>query len=333
MAPRKALSKKEEIEAIPLEKPVTIETADPEDTEVNGAALQPDVAPGALPPPAQTTDKPDKSDDDEVASLRKQLQELQQADANSRAALSQAEAARETDRKRQQEMEAELARSQGEAMQSQYDAILNAIGAATAEAETAERDMANAIAAAEPDKQADAQRRLARAEARLERLEPGKEEFEHRLKALRERKPEPARPAPSDPFEAQIAALPDPAKNWLRGHREYMTDPRKNAKIQAAHWDALDAGHQAYTPGYFETLEEKLGMREPPKKTDENPDVVVSAPVSRDAPSPTTGKPTNTRITLSPDQRQAAKDSGVDEITYAKNLLKLQQLKSQGHYS
>jgi hypothetical protein len=216
---------------------------------------------------------------------------------------------------------------------AQYDAILNAINAAQAEAEAAQRDYTAAVANQEFDKQAEAQRKMARAEARLDRLEEGKEAFEERRKALKDKPVE--RRAPADPFEAQIAALPDPAKVWLRSHRDYMTDQRKNAKIQALHWDVMDEGHEAFSKEYFESLEVHLGLRQKPAKKeddDEKDTPIVSAPVSRDAPSMSSGRPASTRVRLSPAQREAAKMAGVDEITYAKNLLKMEQLKKEGHY-
>ena len=58
----------------------------------------------------------------------------------------------------------------------------------------------------------------------------------------------------------------------------------------------------------------------------------MSAPVSRDAPSLSTGRPTTTRVELTAAQREAARISGVDDVTYARNLLRLNSLKQQGHY-
>ena len=58
----------------------------------------------------------------------------------------------------------------------------------------------------------------------------------------------------------------------------------------------------------------------------------MSAPVSRDAPNLSTGRPQSRTITLSPAQRDAARISGISETEYAKNLIRLNELKAQGHY-
>ena len=61
---------------------------------------------------------------------------------------------------------------------------------------------------------------------------------------------------------------------------------------------------------------------------------MVSAPVSRESPSWSGGQSTgrNSRITLSPAQKEAARIAGISEVEYARNLLRLQQAKANGHY-
>jgi hypothetical protein len=58
----------------------------------------------------------------------------------------------------------------------------------------------------------------------------------------------------------------------------------------------------------------------------------VSAPPSREAPT-SNGARSNSRVTLSPQQREAARLSGVDEVTYAKGILRLQAEKEAGNYT
>jgi len=54
--------------------------------------------------------------------------------------------------------------------------------------------------------------------------------------------------------------------------------------------------------------------------------------VSRDAPSLSSGASRPSQVTLSPEQREAARIAGVDEATYARNFLRMLELKKQGHY-
>jgi len=58
----------------------------------------------------------------------------------------------------------------------------------------------------------------------------------------------------------------------------------------------------------------------------------VSAPVSRDAPNLTTGRPQKRNIELSAEQREHARIAGVDDFTYAKNLQELDRRKKLGMY-
>jgi hypothetical protein len=332
MAKRPALSKKEDIQAVPITEPVDIETADippqPEPDKDTKVEVAPVVVVAA----------PEPVEDEQIVALKKQLDDLKKVGSNRTTELQRLQSETAENARRAQAAEQERDRAKEGTEQAQYDAILNAIGAATAEGESAERDALAASVANDPVKLIEAQRRISRVESRLERLEDGKTAFEARREAA---KTEP-RPVQVDPFEQQIGAVPDPAKVWLRGHRDYVTDTRKNAKIQSLHWDVLDEGHTAFSPSYFESLETHLGLRQPPKVEDDDApqpapqrqETVVSAPVSRsDSPTLSGAKPSSTRVTLTPEEREAAKLSGVDERVYAQNKLKLQELKKQGHYN
>ena len=58
------------------------------------------------------------------------------------------------------------------------------------------------------------------------------------------------------------ARLPEPAREWCRAHPEFVTDPRLNAKAQAAHFDAIAEGAEEFSPEYFDKVERKLGLRD-----------------------------------------------------------------------
>jgi hypothetical protein len=326
MAPRKAaLSKKEDIEAVPITEPVEIETVD--------VAEPPKVEIKTEPAPVVKTEP---TEDEQVLALKKQLEDLKKVDTSRAAEMARLQS--EAQRARTEYAERVRVAQEG-TEQAQYDAILNAIGAATAEGDSAERDAAAALAANNVAKLIESQRRIARAESRLERLEEGKSAFEARRDAVKS-----APPPVVDQFEASISKVPEQARGWLRTHPEYVTDTRKNAKIQALHWDAVEAGHTAFSTPYFEYIETELGLRQKPAETaedDDEPtppprkDPVVSAPVSRSSQSLSDGKKTgsSTTVELSPEEREMAKLSGVDERVYAQNKLRLQALKKQGHYT
>jgi len=147
-------------------------------------------------------------------------------------------------------------------------------------------------------------------------------------------------------IERQIERLPGLSrlqKEWLKQHPDAYTDPHRNAVLGDAHGEALNAGIALDSDDYFALLGERLGYAQarriernltaaltpppPPHRS-----VPVSAPVSRDAVSLTNGYVRPSQVKLSPEQREAARIAGVDEATYARNFLRMQEMKKAGHY-
>lgn len=83
------------------------------------------------------------------------------------------------------------------------------------------------------------------------------EEADANCKALL-RRPMP----PADPVEAYMNGRTEPTKAWLRDHADFITDPRKNNKLTAAHHDAVAEGHEPDSAPYFEHVESYLGLRD-----------------------------------------------------------------------
>lgn len=205
--------------------------------------------------------------DPAVAELKAQYEELQRKDAErekrldaERAARADAERRAETSRK-----EAETART--EVVEHQGDSIASGIAAAEAEANSAEQAYAAAMEAGNFADAAKAQRRMARAEAETVRLNEGKDDLEARkvAPAKGETRTEQRR-APDDPVEAYIQGRSEPTAKWLREHRDWVTDEKKNRKLTAAHWQAVDDnGLKVDTPEYFEFVETQIGLKQPAK--------------------------------------------------------------------
>lgn len=277
-------------------------------------------------------DQGDLQQEDAAVALQTQLDALRKSEEAQRFRADNAVRDREEAIRRAREREVEVNKFQKEAVDSQYDAISSAIVAANSEAEKAQIDIENAIAIGDSKAQADAYRRLARAESNLGKLEDGKIEIE----ARRKEEPKALASQVEDPIDK--SGLPDTAKNWLRTHPEYMTDARKNSKIQSLHWDVVDEGHAAFSPAYFESLETHLNMRQAPQQREARQEnqqqeraSIMSAPVSREVPTGS-GQPRPGQIRLTQDQRAAAKLAGVTEKVYAENLQKLNDMKANGTY-
>jgi hypothetical protein len=122
-------------------------------------------------------------------------------------------------------------------------------------------------------------------------------------------KDEPPLPEPQQPSAEQIIAgspLPDRAKDWLRQHPEYVTDPIKNAQLQKLHNVAEYQAGGEWTDGYFDRINVLLGFKQEqlqqPNSNRAQPTAQtvvrrqyaagpsVSAPPTREAPSMTTGR-------------------------------------------
>jgi hypothetical protein len=150
------------------------------------------------------------------------------------------------------------------------------------------------------------------------------------------------------PSAEQIIAganIPDAAKNWLRQHSEYVTDPAKNARLIKMHNVAEYQAGGEFIPAYFERMDVLLGHRqEAPPSSNGNaaprpaPAPVrqrqyggpVSAPPSREPPSMVTGRPSRGPVRLTEEQRECCRQWGISEQQYADNQEKMNLLKRAG---
>lgn len=300
--------------------------------------------------------------EDEALALRKQVEELRRSEEAATKRAVAAQKARDAEFLARTKAEAEVSRSRIESEQSQMETLNAAISAAKAEADAAQQQIEIAMGEGDAKKQAEAYRALARAEANIGRLADGKDELEYRINVMRAEakkvveaktaEPEKTEERPVekiDPIES--LQVPDRAKEWLREHREYAEDARKNAKLQVAHWEALDEGHKEFSTPYFAAIERLLGLGKQEEVeeevSDDNEEVevsepvrkqskpeqrrssIVSAPVSRDSTS-SGDAPSKTKVRLSKEQAEFAQMAGISPAEYAKQLLKLQELKRKG---
>lgn len=216
--------------------------------------------------------------DDPVKDLAAQYKELEAKSAEqekAREAAEQREAAaqREASQARQ-----EAANARTAATASNLDTITTAIAASTAAIDAAKRDMRAAKEAGDFDAETDAQDRLTAARVDLRTYDEAKANLEARAKS-------PQQQRPSDPVEAYIQGRTEPTANWLRQHREFVVDPRKNQKLTAAHHDAVAEGLSPDTTEYFTHVEKFIGVRKENKEVTEGDNVqrpgVAKRPAAR----------------------------------------------------
>lgn len=278
---------------------------------------------------------------------------LQRAlEAQQRAEELQRTAQRERDEAQRQtrERDEELTRERGDRQEAEFNSVLTAIAAEESTVAKWESDYAAFAATGDWGNAAKAQTALAKASSRLDRLEDSKAAFEKREKPTTTETS--ANPAPkSQDFEQRIAQMPDKAKEWLRAHPEFITDDGLNRKIGAAHqYLTENKGVQAFSAAYFEALDGEFGFKagerqEPePKPQPRTRSIPMTAPVSRDAVSPSGQRQSSTKITLSEEERLIARNAMPDrsdmpkltdaqkEFIYAQNKQKLQRMRASGEY-
>lgn len=271
-------------------------------------------------------------EDEATLRLQKQIEELKKSEELQRNYAAQAMREREEALRFAQENARRVQEYQRVSQEQEETAVGAALSAAKAEADKAETDYVSALNAGDNAAAAEAQRRLATAAARIDRLEIGKEEIEARKKAPPQEAPVYRGPPSGDPVDSYN--LPNDCKTWLKTHRDFITDPVKAVELERAHklagFKGLRPGDAGYLP-YIETQVFPKGS-EPKEEQETNERAsIMSAPVSREAPSVSTGRRTS-QVRLTQDQKEAAKLAGISEVEYAKQLLKLKELKDGGNY-
>lgn len=287
----------------------------------------------------------------ETSDLKKQLEDMRAAVAEGRKAQLETQRQQAEAQSRLQEAQRESSGYLTRAEEAEYQSVLTAMGAAESESEGAQRDLEASLTNGDHRAATDAQKRIARAEAKIIQLEDGKNILEQRkataaakAEELKRNPPPAQRLSVEQQIDANSALLPS-QKEWLKTHTDAWTDQRKNMRLQGAHVEAEDKG---FTPGskkYFQYLEDRLGYSEAEEEIDDNEEeeeepvsrrqtarrTLVSAPVSRDAPT-NSGKPSSSKIKLSARQQEAATIAGISPQEYARNLMRLNEMKEEGYY-
>jgi len=173
--------------------------------------------------------------------------------------------------------------------QAQYDAIVNAIGGAQESADAAQQRYQYAMQTGDMATAAEAQRAIARAEARLVALENGKDAWDARSiqrtsgSVYPQQQPQQYQQPNADQIIAGMTQLTPREREWLTARKHLVTNPNKVTQLQAAYMEAAEKGIQRDSDAYFAHFEDRVG-------------------------GSTSG--------LTAAQRDAARVSGVDEGTY-----------------
>jgi hypothetical protein len=236
--------------------------------------------------------------------------------------------------------------------QSDYDSIVHAVSAKQEELDSARRDLKEAWDRQDFETAAYAQQRMHDIQIDLKELSKGYEEQPQQQYPQPQPQPQYQQPqrqwTPEDTLNAMPNLWPSDREWALKdeAHRNLLMSREGISAVTDAYYHATNAGHQRGTAGLYQFMDQHLGLlngggdqqiAEQPAEQPAQPPrrAPVSAPVSRGSHNISTGhhQESSSKIVLSPQQREAARWSGVDEVTYAKNLRKLQELKKAGFYN
>lgn len=196
------------------------------------------------------------ADDALLGDLKGQFANLQTTaqQAESRAQQAEREAKEANDRAKALETEV---------VETRKGSVDQGITSAKAEVDAAEAEYARMMEEGNFAGAAKAQRRMSESVATIQRLEEAKVD----IAEPPVRKAPPERPTISwgDPIEAFVSNRTPPTAAWLRAHPDYITDPVKNARLTAAHYNTVAEGIALDTPEYFAAVEKKIGINAPTK--------------------------------------------------------------------
>jgi len=342
-APKKIEIPNDVLDNEPPTDDIVIELGDDE-LDLPMDALEPEgeiSSPAPAPAPA-----PEPSPED---ALQRALEAQQRAEELARLAQ---EREREAVR-RATEREAELRREREERGDAEYNSILTGIAAEKSALAKAKSDYETAASAADWRAASEAQQEIAVATSRLDRLELSKSSFDQ-ARDTRAQQPQRSEPAPQG-LEEQLAAMPitDEARAWLRSHPEFVNDRAKNERLGVVHRYVTEFENiPPFSKAYFEALDTRLGLKPAPAAPAPAPapapqpqarrSMPVTAPVSREATTPSGERPSSSSITLSAEERFIARTSFTDptgkmtnaekERLYAMNKARLARERAAGRY-
>lgn len=304
----RAVKTEEEIASIPQDQPILI--------ELPGGVI--DDEPEDKKP--SKTSKAEPSDPDAKA-LQTQLEAAQAAQ---RAETARADKAERDAADRIAKAERDTADARKRSASLEGDVINGGLSAAQSERDSAMAAFKSAFEAGDANGMATAQSKIGRAEAKILSFESGAAEIAERAEVEKTQPRQVQQPQQHTDINTAIdtaANLLPAEKTWLKAHPDaFMPGPRNN-ELSVGYERAMKQGLVRGTEPYFEYLEEFMGYAKPDTN---DRSTSVQAPPSRNERG-SDGRPSNNRITLSPEQREIAKSLGVSEIEYAKNVVKFEQ--------
>jgi hypothetical protein len=282
------------------------------ENKVEDAAIEVVVEPEA---PAVEAAPAQKEEDD----VQSQLKLLQQKLEDERRARKEAEM-------RARDAAEQANKAYNEVEDTNLQLVVNAIDTVRRENDILKSHYKEAMSVGDYDRAAEIQESMGANSAKLLQLENGK--------AAMEAKP---RQQPvtynADPVEEFASRVSPRSAEWIRKNPQFVTDPRLQQKMIAAHNLAVADGYRPDSDEYFGFVEETLKIRRQPyveqQEQAESPLSSASRPAPRPAPPAApvnrSSSPRANTVRLSSAEAEAAKMFGMSEQEYAKHKLALKR--------
>ena len=282
--------------------------------------------------------KTDDSDDDDgipaeegIEELRRTLEAQKRAVEEERRLRMQAE---------QQAYEARVFAQQRdfETKKANYYQIKGAIAQIEEHDRSLMAEWAEAKSMGDYQREAEIQKALFESSANVRSLRMGQETLERELRIP----VQPVAPPQIDEIEAAAQTMSPQSADWVRSHRDFLSSHQNKQLAQAAHLKAQGLGVKVDTPEYFEFVETELGLRKASRQAeieeDDGDDGVMSAasaPAPRRSVAPPSapvsrGGSRRGTVTLSKEEREAAKIAGVTEDEYVRQQQAIKNGKRRG---
>lgn len=243
--------------------------------------------------------------------LQAQLDQFREEQARDRAARIAAE------------QRAEKAESQVDI--TRRDALTNAIGLVESEIVQASGAYKTAMENGDFEAAAKAQREIARHETRLVALEDGKKALDDQGTASGAKKPLFSDTQDQDPTEAYLSKLSPRSQDYLRRNMSFVTDPRQNKRMMAAHYMAEAEGFVPDSDAYFDFIDKKMGNQDAKTPVKAHSRTTPAAPVSRSSSAASGDLGGKKVVKLTSSEVATAEALGLTTAEYARRKIALQE--------
>lgn len=261
---------------IEINEPITITIEDevpnqPIGSTVIETAPDPVPAPAPDPVPAPAENKISTDPEEGIELLRQQLARRDTELLQEREARRHSEAARVEAERAARDHAGKAEQFRAQASDASYDSVVNAIGAASAELESATARQVDAYEKGDFSAVAKLNGEIGRISARIEGLETGKVQMDQRRQAPNQAQPvqqfqETAeqvnrRPWSQHEFDRYIGTRTPRSAQWVRSHPEFAADPLFRTRVIGADGYVADTlGIPRDTDEYFRRVEEALNL-------------------------------------------------------------------------